>query len=67
MAIYREGYHAIELIEENSVQIFPDACDFGAPVRKGDEIWNRSKQLIDWWIIRSKLLSRKIRRLRLAE
>lgn len=47
MAVYREGYHAIELIQNNSFQIFPDACDFGVPVKKGDEIWNWSKQLIE--------------------
>jgi hypothetical protein len=49
MAVYREGYIALELIQNNSFQIFPDACDFGAPTRKGDSIWNAAKQLVDWY------------------
>lgn len=49
MAVYREGYKALELIQKRSKQIYDDACDFGALTRKGDELWNAAKQLIDWY------------------
>ena len=49
MAIYREGFSAIKDIEDNSVRIYDDACDFGAPCKKGDKIWNAAKQLVDWY------------------
>ena len=49
MAIYREGFSAIKDIENNSVRIYNDACDFGAPCKKGDKIWNAAKQLVDWY------------------
>jgi hypothetical protein len=49
MSVYREGYHAAQLIKDKSVQIFNDACDFGAPTKKGDAIWNAAKQLIEWY------------------
>lgn len=35
MAIYREGYKAIEAIERASKRIYNDACDFDAPTKKG--------------------------------
>lgn len=47
MSVYKEGYHAIQLIESQSKQIFSDSCDFGAPTRRGDLIWNVAKQLVD--------------------
>lgn len=46
-AVYREGYHCIDIIQQNSVQIYPDAADFGAPYNKGDKIYNATKQLVD--------------------
>ena len=49
MAIYSEGFSAIKDIENNSVRIYNDACDFGAPCKKGDKIWNAAKQLVDWY------------------
>ena len=49
MSVYREGFHAIELIQDKSKRIYPDAADFGAPTKKGDEIWNWTKQLIEWY------------------
>ena len=49
MSVYKEGYHAIELIKKKSVQIYADACDFGAPIKIGDELWNWVKQLADWY------------------
>lgn len=50
MAVYREGYSFIEYLQRNSVEIFPgDACDFGVPVKKGDEIWNQCKSTIHFY------------------
>lgn len=49
MSVYKEGYHAVELITKRSKQIFSDAADHGAPTKKGDEIWNAAKQLVDWY------------------
>ncbi len=49
MSVYKEGYYAVKEIQKNSKSIYPDACDFGAPVRKGDVIWNWAKQLVDWY------------------
>lgn len=49
MSVYKEGYHAIHLIESDSTRIFEDACDYGAPCRKGDSIWNATKQLVEWY------------------
>ena len=53
MSVYKEGYHALELIEKNSKQIWQDACDFGAPTKEGDEVWNWTKQLVEWYGIPS--------------
>lgn len=50
MGIYKEANHAIELIQKRSIQIYPDACDFGALCNVGDELWNWGKQLVDWYI-----------------
>ena len=49
MSVYKEGYYFINLIEKASKQIYPDACDFGAPIRKGDTLWNGMKQIVDWY------------------
>lgn len=49
MAVYREGYNIAELITKASVRIFNDAADYGAPVKKGDKLWNAAKQLADWY------------------
>lgn len=38
MAVYREGYKAIEAIKRASRQIYNDACDYGAPTKKGEPI-----------------------------
>lgn len=53
MSVYKEGYHAVQLIQSNSRQIWPDACDFGAPTKKDDVLWNWAKQLADWYGIKS--------------
>ena len=52
MSVYKEGYHAVELIQKQSKQIWPDACDFGAPTKEGDEVWNWAKQLTEWYGIK---------------
>jgi len=49
MSVYKEAVHAIATIENQSKRIYPDACDFGAPVKKGDDTWNWAKQLVDWF------------------
>ena len=59
MAVYREGFHALELIKRRSVQVFRDAADFGAPTKRNDEIWMAAKQLCDWYGIKE---SRKVSR-----
>lgn len=49
MSVYKEGYYAVELINKASKQIYSDACDYGAPVKKGDSLWNWTKQLVEWY------------------
>ena len=49
MSIYKEVIHALKHIKSNSKQIYPDACDFGAPTTKGDSTWNLTKQLVKWY------------------
>ena len=49
MSVFKEGYSIVNQITKSSKQIFPDACDFGTLIKKGDSIWNDLKQLIDWY------------------
>ncbi len=49
MAVYREGYTALELILSQTVRIYNDACDTGVPTKQGDAIWNAAKQLVKWY------------------
>ena len=49
MAVFKEGYHIVNEIEKSSKQIYPDACDYGAPVTKGDKLWNNVNQLFEWY------------------
>ena len=49
MSVYKEGYHIIESIMNQSRQIFPDAADFGVPVTENDSNWNDIKQLVEWY------------------
>jgi hypothetical protein len=49
MSVYKEGYYIIDEIERASYQIYPDAADYGAPVVKGDKLWNAVGQLYDWY------------------
>ena len=50
MSVYREGYHILKQIQINQAQqVFNDAADAGAPVQKGDALWNGIKQLKEWY------------------
>lgn len=49
MSVYKEGYYALQLIQNNSRQIYPDAADYGAPTKQGDDLWNVVKQVIEWY------------------
>ena len=49
MSVYKEGYHIVESIMNQSRQIFPDAADFGVPVTENDSNWNDIKQLVEWY------------------
>ena len=49
MSVYKEGYHAVQLIQQHSRRIYPDAADFGAPTKQGDDLWMWVKQAIDWY------------------
>ena len=49
MSVYKEGYHAINEIQAQSVQIYSDACDYGVPCKKGDSTWNLTNQLATWY------------------
>ena len=53
MSVYKEGFYAVNAIERASKQIYPDACDYGAPTTKGDSLWKYAKQLFDWYGIKS--------------
>jgi len=52
MAVYREGYSIINELLKQSKRIYPDACDFGVPVKKGDSNFNSLKQLTEWYGIK---------------
>ncbi len=52
MSVYKEGFYAIDEIKEKSKQIYPDACDFGAPVNEGDPLWNAVKQAVQWYAVK---------------
>jgi len=49
MSVYKEGFHLAESLARQQVRIYPDAADFGIPVKKNDANWNAMKQLIDWY------------------
>lgn len=49
MAVYREGYHALETIKELEQQVFSDAADTGAPVDRKDNVWVSIMQLYDMY------------------
>jgi hypothetical protein len=37
MSVYRELFHTAEMVEKQSVRIYPDACDCGVPVKSNDD------------------------------
>lgn len=49
MSVYKEGFYIVDEIKKHSCPIYPDTCDFGAPVKKNDTMWNMAKQLGDWY------------------
>lgn len=49
MSVYKEGYSTIRKITSQSVQIYSDACDYGAPVKVGDILWNDLIQLVEFY------------------
>lgn len=59
MAVYREGYHIIKKIISTSIQIYPDAADFGSPTNNTDEIARDVKQLIEWYGIKGTRVENK--------
>lgn len=48
MSVYKEGWHAVNVLETRQRPVFDDAADYGVPVIKGDDNWNLTKQLVDW-------------------
>ncbi len=57
MSVYKEAIYGLNHIQTNSKQVFPDAADYGAPCKKGDDTWNWAKQLVDWYAVKG---SRKV-------
>lgn len=49
MSVYKEGYYAVKELQKSSARIYPDACDYGVPVKIGDNNWNLAKQLGEWY------------------
>ena len=49
MAIYREGYHAVNEIQSQLIQIYDDACDYGVPVKKNDKNWKLANMLFSMY------------------
>ena len=47
MAIYKELSLFINKLQKESKQIFPDAADFGYPIRIADPMFNHSKYIIE--------------------
>ena len=49
MAVYREGYHAVQKLQSQSIRIYDDACDYGVPVRKNDRNWKLATMLFEMY------------------
>jgi len=49
MSVYKEGFEAVRMIKKASRQVWPDSADYGVPVKKGDALWNMTKQLVNWY------------------
>ena len=59
MSVYKEGYIITEQLQNSALRIFNDACDYGTPVKVGDENWNNVRQLFDFY---GEKESRKVQR-----
>tara|TARA_R110001599_G_scaffold162598_3_gene351854 strand:+ start:2511 stop:2861 length:351 start_codon:yes stop_codon:yes gene_type:complete len=46
MSVYKEGYSAVQKLTEAQTQVYPTSCDYGAPVNKGDRLWNIASLLV---------------------
>lgn len=49
MSVYKEGYFTVQYIQQRSRQIYPDAADYGMPVRSGSPDWNAIKGIVDMY------------------
>lgn len=49
MSVYKEGFYIAEELTKASRQIYPDAADYGVPVKPGSRLWNMAKQLADFY------------------
>lgn len=49
MSVFKEGYHAVKMIQDQSLYIYHDAADYGALTTKGDNLWTWVKQAIEWY------------------
>lgn len=49
MAVYREFFSGVDKIVDAQRRIWPDAADFGVPVKKDDVFWNTAAQLASWY------------------
>jgi hypothetical protein len=43
MSVYKEGWNAVQTIGGRSARVYPDACDYGALFRQGDDTWVQAK------------------------
>jgi hypothetical protein len=59
MAVYREGYKAIELFAKSNQQVFNDAADSGTPVKANDENFNLVKMLFDMYGVKDSVVRSK--------
>lgn len=50
MSVYKEAYFILAAIATRSHRIYEDACDFGAPVKIGDPLWNNLKYLASFMV-----------------
>jgi hypothetical protein len=58
MSVYKEIGYAVREIEKQSVQIYPDACDFGVPVKSfNDPIIKLVKGVIDLYDLQSETIT----------
>lgn len=50
MSVYKEFFHAVQIIETHSRQVWNNACDYGAPTKKNDAVWGAMQTLADYVI-----------------